>query len=114
MTRPFIIGLTGSIAMGKSETARLFATEGVPVHDSDATIHKLYDKGGAAVEKIARAFPEAVKDGAVDRAALSRLVAGDAAALKRLEALVHPLVIKDRDEFLTAHRDAEIVVLDIP
>ena len=114
MRRPYVIGLTGSISMGKSETARLFATEGVPVHDADAVIHKLYGKDGAAVEKIAKAFPGTVKDCAVDRAALSRLVAGDAAALKRLETLVHPLVIRDRDEFLARHRGTEIVVLDIP
>jgi dephospho-CoA kinase len=112
--RPFVIGLTGSIAMGKSETARLFATEGVPVHDADAVIHKLYGKGGAAVEKIAGAFPGTVRDGAVDRAALSALVARDATALKKLEALVHPLVIQDRDAFLAEAKGAEIVVLDIP
>ena len=114
MKRPFIIGLTGSLAMGKSETARLFAAEGVPVHDADAVIHKLYGKGGAAVEKIAKAFAGVVKDGAVDRAGLSGLVARDAAALKKLEALVHPLVMKDRDEFLAGAKGAEIVVLDIP
>jgi dephospho-CoA kinase len=116
MPRPFIIGLTGSIAMGKSQTAGLFAEEGVPVHDADAAIEKLYAKGGAAVEKIAAAFPGAVRDDAVDRAALSRLVAGDGAALKRLEALVHPLVEKERQAFLAeakARGDA-IVLMDIP
>ncbi len=112
--RPYVIGLTGSIAMGKSETARLFAAEGIPVHDADAVIHKLYDVGGAAVDKIAREFPAAVKHGAVDRGALSTLVAGNAVALKKLEALVHPLVVQDRDAFLAAARDSEIVVLDIP
>lgn len=112
--RPYVIGLTGSIAMGKSETARLFAAEGVPVHDADAVTHKLYGKGGAAVEKIAQAFPGAVKDGAVDRAHLSRLVAGNDDALKKLEALVHPLVIQDRDAFLAETGHADIVVLDIP
>jgi dephospho-CoA kinase len=114
--RPFVIGLTGSIAMGKSETARLFAGEGVPVHDADAVIHKLYGAGGAAVDKIAKEFPGAVSHGAVDRAALSALVADDAAALKKLESLVHPLVIEDRDAFLAdaAENGAEIVVLDIP
>src|ERR1700743_3691328 len=90
--KPYIIGLTGSIAMGKSETARLFSEEGIPVHDADATIHKLYGKGGAAVAKIAEVFPQAVRDGAVDRPALSRQVAGDPVALRKLEALVHPLV----------------------
>jgi dephospho-CoA kinase len=112
--RPFIIGLTGSIAMGKSETARLFAAEGVPVHDSDAVIHKLYGKGGAAVAKIAEAFPGAVQGGAVDRAALSAEVAGDPAALKKLEALVHPLVAAERRSFLVGARNEAIVVLDIP
>jgi dephospho-CoA kinase len=114
--RPFIIGLTGSIAMGKSETARLFAAEGVPVHDADAAIHKLYGKGGAAVAKIAGAFPETVQNGAVDRAALSARVAGDPAVLKKLEELVHPLVAKERDDFLraAAARGEAIVLLDIP
>ena len=116
LNRPYVIGLTGSIAMGKSETARLFAAEGVPVHDADAVTHKLYGKGGAAVEKIAEAFPGAVKHGAVDRVALSGLVAGDAAALQKLESLVHPLVMQDRDDFLAqaAASGAQIVVLDIP
>src|ERR1700710_1177314 len=116
MARPFIIGLTGSLAMGKSETARLFADEGVPAHDADAAIHKLYAKGSAAVAPIAQAFPQAVKDGAVDRAALSALVAGNPAALAKLEALVHPLVAAARDAFLqeVAAKKAPIVLLDIP
>jgi dephospho-CoA kinase len=114
--KPFVIGLTGSIAMGKSETARLFAEEGVPVHDADAVIHKLYGRGGAAVEKIAKLFPHAVRDGVVDRGALSKLVAGDGAALERLEALVHPLVRKERDAFLELAKAGgePIVLLDIP
>jgi len=114
VARPFVIGLTGSIGMGKSETAKLFAGEGVPVHDSDAAIHGLYAKGGPAVEKIAALFPDAVQDGAVDRAKLSAMVAADPAALKRLETLVHPLVAADRDQFLASHSDAPIVLLDIP
>ena len=112
--RPFVIGLTGSIAMGKSQTARLFAEEGVPVFDSDAAIEKLYGKGGAAVEKIAAAFPSAVRDGAVDRTALSILVARDPAVLQKLEALVHPLVAAARQAFLAGHAEAPIVLLDIP
>jgi dephospho-CoA kinase len=114
--KPFVIGLTGSIAMGKSQTAGLFAAEGVPVHDADASIHKLYGKGGAAVTKIAEAFPGSVHDGAVDRAALSAQVAADPAALKKLETLVHPLVAAERDAFLdaAAARGEAIVVLDIP
>src|ERR1043166_1599435 len=75
MASPYVIGLTGSIGMGKSETARLFAAEGVPVHDADAAIHRLYAKGGAAVEKIAALFPVAIVDGAVDRQILAALVA---------------------------------------
>jgi dephospho-CoA kinase len=114
MARPYVIGLTGSIGMGKSQTAKLFAAEGVPVHDADAAIHRLYDKGGAAVDLIAQTFPGVVRDGAVDRVLLSARIAGDPTALPRLENLVHPLVMKDRDDFLAAHRDAAMVVLDIP
>ena len=114
MPKPFVIGLTGSIGMGKSQTARLFADEGVAVHDSDAAIHRLYDKGGAAVEKIAVSFPGTVTDGAVNRAALSSQVADSPKALNRLEALVHPLVKQDRDQFLADHAGDTMVVLDIP
>jgi dephospho-CoA kinase len=115
-SKPYVIGLTGSLAMGKSETAKLFAAEGVAVHDADAAIHKLYGKGGAAVAPLAQLFPEAVKDGAVDRAALSALVAGNPAALAKLEALVHPLVAAARDAFLqeAASKNTPIVLLDIP
>jgi dephospho-CoA kinase len=114
--RPFVIGLTGSIAMGKSETASLFAEEGIAVHDADAVIHKLYGKGGAAVDRIAAAFPEAVRNDSVDRTVLSRLVVDDPAALKKLEALVHPLVAEEREGFLAAARSRgdDIVLLDIP
>ncbi len=116
MARPFVIGLTGSLAMGKSETARLFAAEGVAVHDADAAIHNLYGKGGTGVAAVAQIFPQAAKDGAVDRAALSALVAADPAALARLEALVHPLVAQERDVFLqeAAANNTPIVLLDIP
>jgi dephospho-CoA kinase len=102
--------------MGKSGTARLFAEEGIPVYDSDAAIHRLYAKGGPAAEKIAAAFPGAVRDGAVDRTALSAQVAGNPAALARLEALVHPLVAAERDVFMAeaARQGAPIVLLDIP
>jgi dephospho-CoA kinase len=113
---PYVIGLTGSLAMGKSETAKLFAAQGVAVHDADAAIHKLYGKGGAAVAKIAEIYPQLVRDGAVDRAALSALVAGDPAELARLEALVHPLVALEREEFLREEtaRGTPIVLLDVP
>jgi dephospho-CoA kinase len=116
MARPYLVGLTGSIGMGKSETARMFAKLGVPVYDSDAAVHRLYEKDGAAVEPIAKEFPGAVKDGRVDRGELSRQLAADPAAFKKLEALVHPLVAGEQRMFLEkAERDgAEMVVLDIP
>ena len=109
--RPFVIGLTGSIGMGKSETAKLFAAEGVPVFDADAVIHGLYV--GEAAAMIEAAFPGATRKGVVDRGVLSRVVAGDAAALARLENLMHPLVADRRAEFLRT-ADVPIVLLDIP
>jgi dephospho-CoA kinase len=113
MPKPFVIGLTGSIGMGKSETARLFAAEGLPVHDADAAIAQLYGPGGAAVEAIGRTFPGTIKNGAVDRAALSALVLKDAAALQKLERLVHPLVEAQRQKFLR-ETIAPIILFDIP
>jgi dephospho-CoA kinase len=110
-SKPFVIGLTGSIGMGKSETARLFAGEGIPVFDADAAIHELYAGGAAAM--IEAAFPGTTKRGAVDRAALSQAVTGDPGALARLEGLMHPLVADQRAEFL-AKTGAPIVLLDIP
>jgi dephospho-CoA kinase len=110
--RPFILGLTGSIGMGKTETAKLFAAEGIPVFDADAAIHDLY--AGAAVEEIGREFPGTTRNGVVDRAALSAAVTDDPAALARLESLMHPRVAAMRDRFLQAHRDAPIVLFDIP
>jgi dephospho-CoA kinase len=109
--KPFVIGLTGSIGMGKSETARLFAEEGVPVFDADAVVHRLY--AGEAAGVIERAFPGTTRNGAVDRAALSKMVTGRPAALKKLEALMHPLVAQKREAFLR-QADAPIVLLDIP
>jgi dephospho-CoA kinase len=113
MPKPFVIGLTGSIGMGKSETAKLFAAEGVAVHDADAAIARLYGQGGAAVEIVGREFPGTIKNGAVDRAALSAQVLKDAAALLRLEKLVHPLVEAQRQRFLR-ETVAPIVLFDIP
>ncbi|HEY4076857.1 MAG TPA: dephospho-CoA kinase [Rhizomicrobium sp.] len=110
--KPFLIGLTGSIGMGKSETARLFAAEGIPVFDADAAIHALY--AGEAAAMIEAAFPGSTRHGAVDRAALSKIVTGDAAVLARLESLMHPLAAQKRADFLAAHADAPIVLLDIP
>ncbi len=96
--RPFVLCLTGSLGMGKSRTATFFAEAGVPVHDSDAAVHALYE--GEAVPLIESAFPGATSGGKVDRAKLAAMVLGDAAALARLEAIVHPLVGKARDKFL--------------
>jgi dephospho-CoA kinase len=114
--KPLLIGLTGSVGMGKSETAKMFAKLGLPVYDADAAVRELYSQGGAAVGAIAMAFPEAVKDGVVDRDALSRIVTADAALLQRLEEIVHPLVRNYREAFLEkAARDgAAMAVLDIP
>lgn len=111
-----ILGLTGSIGMGKSTTAAMFAEAGVPVYDADAEVHRLYSPGGAAVAPIEAAFPGVVKDGAVDRNALGARVLGDAEALKRLEAIVHPLVGGTRVGFFEAAKaqGADMVVLDIP
>ncbi len=110
----FILGLTGSIGMGKSTTAELFAAEGVPVHDADAAVHKLYE--GEAVPLIEVAFPGTTQAGRVDREKLAKHVIGDADALKRLEAIVHPLVRKTEEQFLSdaRARGAPLVVLDIP
>ncbi|SOC08153.1 dephospho-CoA kinase [Rhodobacter sp. JA431] len=114
MTYPFRLGLTGSIGMGKSTTARLFAEEGIPVWDADATVHGLYQKDGAAVQAIAQAFPQAVQDGAVQRALLKKALVEDKQAFARLETIVHPLVRAARAAFLQAHAGAEIVLLDVP
>ena len=113
--KPFVLGLTGSIGMGKSATAALFAQRGVPVHDADAAVHALYGAGGAAAEAIGREFPGTLDaQGGVDRAALREAVLGDAARLKRLEALVHPLVRRESEAFLARNAEAPLVVLDIP
>ena len=110
----FVIGLTGSIAMGKTTTARLFAEEGVPVHDADAAVHALY--AGEAAPLIEAEFPGVTGNGKVDRTALGQRVLGDAPALQRLESIVHPLVRAAETKFLNdaEHRGAPIVVLDIP
>lgn len=112
--KPFVLCLTGSVAMGKSTAARFFAEEGVPVHDSDAVVHALYE--GEAVAVIEQAFPGTTSAGKVDRTKLAARVLNDAAALARLEAIVHPLVGAARDKFLAeqAARGAAVVVLDIP
>lgn len=109
----FLIGLTGSIGMGKSTTARQFEAEGCAVWDADAAVHRLYAKGGAAVAPMAEAFPAAVIDGAVSRDALKLIISRDPQALRKIEKIVHPLVAQDRAAFIAATA-AEIVVLDIP
>lgn len=109
-----VLGLTGSIGMGKSTTAKMFVDAGVPVHDSDEAVHRLY--AGAAAPLVEREFPGTVIDGVVDRAVLGRRVIGDRQALKKLENIVHPLVRADADAFVSRHRaaGASLVVLDIP
>jgi dephospho-CoA kinase len=109
----FIVGLTGSIGMGKSTTAKIFAAEGCAVWDADAAVHRLYAKGGHAVAPISDAFPEAVIDGAVSRDALKAIISRDPLALRRIEQIVHPLVAQDRARFM-ADADADCIVLDIP
>ena len=111
-----VLGLTGSVGMGKSTTARMFADEGAPVWDADAAVHRLYAAGGLAVAAVGEAFPGVVRDGGVDRAALGAIVHADHAAFERLEDIVHPLVAADRVAFLARARDDghAVAVLDIP
>jgi dephospho-CoA kinase len=110
----FILGLTGSVGMGKSVTATFFAEEGVPVHDADAAVHRLYE--GEAVAPIEAAFPGTTADGKVDRVKLGNRVLGDPAALLKLEGIVHPLVRREEERFLASadKSGADIAVLDIP
>jgi dephospho-CoA kinase len=114
--KPLLIGLTGSIGMGKSETAKMFARLGVPVYDADAAVHRLYEPGGAAVAEIAKAFLGCVKEGRVDRAALAERVTTDKNAFAALEKIVHPLVAREQQMFLeqASEAGAEMVLLDIP
>ncbi len=111
-----VLGLTGSIGMGKSATAGLFAEAGVPVYDADASVHALYARGGAAVAPLAEAFPGVVSDGAVDRQRLRQKVLDDGEAMKRLEAIVHPLTAQAQIAFREKARagGAAFVVLDVP
>ncbi|RDJ20529.1 dephospho-CoA kinase [Bosea caraganae] len=110
----FILGLTGSIGMGKSTTSAMFRARGIPVHDADASVHRLYQ--GRAVAPIEAAFPGVVRDGAVDRARLSAAVVGKPAALRQLETIIHPLVREEERTFLARCRQAgqDIAILDVP
>ena len=110
----FVLGLTGSLGMGKSTTARFFAEEGVPLHDADAAVHRLYE--GEATPLIEAAFPGTTSGGRVNRDKLAKKVLGDSAAIKELETIIHPLVGRAEARFLdeAARKDAAVVVLDIP
>jgi dephospho-CoA kinase len=111
-----VLGLTGSIAMGKSTAAAMFRRLGVPVYDADRAVHRLLGKGGAAVTPVATTFPGVVVDGTIDRRLLGERVFGNAAALRELERILHPLVLRERQRFLRAARlqGRRLVVLDIP
>jgi len=111
-----ILGLTGSIGMGKSTAAAMLEALGVPVYDSDAAVHRLTAPGGRAVARVEAAFPGSVRDGVVDRAALGKQVFNNPAALKRLEAILHPMVSEERNRFLKAcaARRVRMVAFDVP
>ncbi len=109
-----VLGLTGSIGMGKSTVAAMFADEGVPVFDADAEVHRLQGAGGRLLPAIEAVFPGTTGDSGVDRPLLGRAVFGNADALRRLEAIVHPAVAEERAAFLESNRDRPLVVLDIP
>ena len=108
------LGLTGSIGMGKSTVAAMFAEEGVPVFDADAAVHRLQGPEGALVAQIEEHFPGTTGPNGVERGALAERVLGEPEALRRLEALVHPAVAREREAFLEQHAQAPLVVLDIP
>lgn len=112
--RPILIGLTGSIGMGKSTTATMFAEMGFPVWDADAAVARLYAKGGAAVGPLAKLVPSALQDGAISKPALKEAIAASPDLLLKIESLVHPLVKQDRRDFAAAHQDAEIIIFDVP
>jgi dephospho-CoA kinase len=109
-----ILGLTGSIGMGKSTVARMFEAEGVPVFDADAAVHHLQGPEGELVAEIERRFPGTTNEAGVDRSALSERVLGEPEELRNLEALIHPAVARERRKFLAEHAQAPLIVLDIP
>ncbi|MEJ6595632.1 dephospho-CoA kinase [Parasphingorhabdus sp.] len=112
--RPYIVGLTGSIGMGKSTVGKLFVDEGVPLFDADAAVHELQGPGGALVDAIEALFPGSTNSDGVDRQKLGAAVLGDPAALKQLEKLIHPAVAEMRQSFLEKHRDQPLILFDIP
>jgi len=114
MKKPLIIGLTGSIGMGKSAVAAMFADEGVPVFDADAAVHDMQRAGGELVAEIEAAFPGTTSVDGVDRKALGAAVFGNRDQLAKLESLIHPAVAERRKAFLASHKDADMVVFDIP
>jgi len=109
-----VLGLTGSIGMGKSTVAAMFADEGVPVFDADSVVHRLQGPKGVLVQEIESHFPGTTGESGVDRTSLAEAVLGDTAKLRRLESLIHPAVAREREAFLEANRDAPVVLLDIP
>ncbi len=111
--KPFVLGLTGSIGMGKTTTAAMFADQGIPVWDADATVRLLYAPGGAAAKVVADLFPAAIEAGRVSRPKLRKMMANDPALLDQLQAVVHPMVAESRAAFLK-NQTAPIVLLDIP
>ena len=112
--RPFIIGLTGSIGMGKSTVAQMFVDEGVPMFDADAAVHELQGPGGDLVAEIEALFPGTTSSDGVDRQTLGAAVLGDEVALQKLERLIHPAVGKMRMAFLDRYRDQPLILFDIP
>ena len=114
MTEPMIVGLTGSIGMGKSTVAAMFEAAGVPVFDADAVVRALQGPDGELVAAIEAAFPGSTDEGGVLREALGALVFSNPVALQELEGIVHPAVARKRAEFLARHRDAPLIVFDIP
>jgi dephospho-CoA kinase len=109
-----VLGLTGSIGMGKTTTAAMFRDHGIPVWNADEAVHRLYGPNAPGTEAIARLAPEAVTKNGVDRGALKAAIAEDPGLLPRIEAVIHPLVAADRQDFLTANVEADLVMLDIP
>lgn len=114
LKRPFILGLTGSIGMGKSTAAKMFEREGVPIFDADAEVHRLQGRGGALVAAIEARFPGTTGPNGVDRQKLGARVLGNTHELAALEAIVHPVVAKAQRKFLMRHRARDVVILDIP